>query len=260
MKDRICTIEGCDRVILCRGWCRPHYRRWSDYGDPEYVKPPAVVAPCSIDGCPSDSHAKGWCKSHYERWRRTGDPEWTKPIAQSSVCAVDGCNRPAKSRGWCQAHYFRWRRTGDPDPGRPLLLKGLPPEQCNIEGCDRDQNGLGLCELHARRYRKWGDPYYVEEKARRGVFSHWWSGDDVGYAGAHDRVRTRRGKVQQYACIDCGGQAKHWSYDHEDPDEKRGVEYGLLVAYSIKVEHYHPRCVPCHKRFDLDHIDAAAGF
>ena len=257
MSDRTCTIEGCDRPILCRGWCRRHYRRWSTYGDPEYVKPPAEVVPCSIEGCPGEAHARGWCKPHYERWRTKGDPAWEQPTTQSSTCAVDGCDREVKSRGWCQAHYFRWRRTGDPGTAE-LALKGQPKEPCNIEDCDHDQAALGLCDRHAQRYRKWGDPYYVEEKARRGRFNHFWSGDSVGYSGAHDRVRSARGRVQQYACVDCGDQAKHWSYDHADPDERHEMVSGSLVAYSVKPEHYHPRCVPCHKRFDLDRIDAAA--
>ena len=28
----------------------------------------------------------------------------------------------------------------------------------------------------------------------------------------------------------------------------------LGFAYSLKIEHYEPRCVPCHKRMDLDRI------
>lgn len=31
---RVCSIEGCGRPHEARGWCRPHYWRWSVYGDP----------------------------------------------------------------------------------------------------------------------------------------------------------------------------------------------------------------------------------
>lgn len=30
----ICSVEGCDRVVLARGWCTRHYTRWLRYGDP----------------------------------------------------------------------------------------------------------------------------------------------------------------------------------------------------------------------------------
>lgn len=30
---RICSVEGCDKRAVARGWCDPHYRRWKKYGD-----------------------------------------------------------------------------------------------------------------------------------------------------------------------------------------------------------------------------------
>lgn len=29
----MCSVDGCERVILARGWCRRHYYRWYKYGD-----------------------------------------------------------------------------------------------------------------------------------------------------------------------------------------------------------------------------------
>lgn len=33
-----CSIAGCDRPHLARGWCRKHYERWWTHGDPLTVK------------------------------------------------------------------------------------------------------------------------------------------------------------------------------------------------------------------------------
>lgn len=30
----VCSVEGCDRLAIARGWCGKHYQRWSHNGDP----------------------------------------------------------------------------------------------------------------------------------------------------------------------------------------------------------------------------------
>ena len=81
----------------------------------------------------------------------------------------------------------------------------------------------------------------------------------VTYGGAHARVKRAAGEADLYPCVDCGGPAQDWSYDHEDPDEiygwlprhpnSRGND--CYAPYSLKVEHYQPRCKRCHRRLDL---------
>ena len=34
---RLCSIVGCDKTYLARGWCAKHYTRWLNHGDPEFV-------------------------------------------------------------------------------------------------------------------------------------------------------------------------------------------------------------------------------
>lgn len=165
-----------------------------------------------------------------------------------SICSVDGCGGASLSRGWCQAHYFRWRRHGD--PGVPEIQVKGAFVACHIDGCESKRQSLGLCSMHLHRYRKWGDPYYSEDPARRGPANASWKNDDIGYGTAHERVRGQRGKASGYECCNCGGQAKHWAYDHDDPDERTSS----MGAYSVSPEHYLPMCVPCHKRFDLVRI------
>ena len=119
---------------------------------------------------------------------------------------------------------------------------------CSVEGCDRRHAARGYCMNHYRHVMKGGHPDYVGQIVRSGEQNGSWKGNDVGYTGAHERVRSARGKVQDHACIDCGGRARHWSYNHRDPNELRRSD-GL--PYSGDPAMYDPRCVPCHKRFDL---------
>ncbi len=264
MSERTCSIDQCPREVLARGWCRKHYRNWAATGDPHknltQVRQEKPRPTCSIDNCVRPAHARDMCKHHYERFRISGDPLLTRTqirmAASPTECAVDGCDRPIKSRGWCQAHYFRWYRYGDPGEAK-LNLKGQPKEPCHMDGCTEDVDSLGLCQRHYYRYCKWGDPFYYEGKARVGTFNRWWRGDDVGYYGAHDRVTRAWGApASAFPCVDCGKPALHWSYDHGDPDERIQTIGNAQCAYSTKVEHYQPRCVPCHKVYDLARLSA----
>lgn len=55
---------------------------------------------------------------------------------------------------------------------------------------------------------------------------------DAGYGPLHERVFKARGRASDQACVDCGGQARHWSQKHgttgQDPYD------------------YEPRCILCH--------------
>jgi hypothetical protein len=33
-----CTVEGCSKTVIARGWCPMHYRRWKKYGDTSRVE------------------------------------------------------------------------------------------------------------------------------------------------------------------------------------------------------------------------------
>ena len=67
-------------------------------------------------------------------------------------------------------------------------------------------------------------------------------------------MRRDQGPASTHTCVDCAAPAAQWSYDHADPDEMYTPEG---YAYSLKGDHYHPRCVPCHKAFDMGRADAA---
>ena len=99
--------------------------------------------------------------------------------------------------------------------------------------------------MHCKRVKRGGSTDYINDVSGSGHPQ--WKADDIGYSAAHMRVTAINGPASGRICVTCGLAAKHWSYDHSDPKEKQS-DYG---AYSADIRHYDPRCVPCHKAFDL---------
>ncbi len=64
----------------------------------------------------------------------------------------------------------------------------------------------------------------------------------------HQRIRYHRGRASTFDCVDCGRPARHWSYNHGCADEVLDEARGLVLCPHI--EHYSPRCVPCHIAYD----------
>lgn len=175
-------------------------------------------------------------------------------------CPVDGCPKVIYRGDYCYAHYMKNWRYGTPTPnhqeflidlsgkrfGKLVVLKyehGLWVSRCDCGQVVRARAG----ELNRDRDMK---SCGCMQRARQ---------DFVEYNGAHDRHRKDLGSAENFACVDgCGNKAKQWSYDHADPDEliSSGTQT-MGIAYSLKSEHYNPRCVRCHKNYDVDHINAA---
>lgn len=74
-------------------------------------------------------------------------------------------------------------------------------------------------------------------------------GDVITYKAWHKRIKADKGRARDLPCHDCGGSARQWSYQNDCPDEQ--IEEG--VAFCTHLEHYVPRCHPCHKTFDHQH-------
>jgi len=163
------------------------------------------------------------------------------------VCIVEGCQNGTRPGGltYCEMHYGRLRRNGH--------LELLPKRQrgiCAVDGCESPARNRGMCGMHAERVRRYGDPHALFYPVGSSASEHpQWVGDSIGYYGLHVRLRAALGPASAQRCVDCAGQAHHWSYDHCDPAERQARE----GAYSPDLSHYQPRCRSCHKVFDLAH-------
>lgn len=61
-----CTVGGCGRRVMARGWCNTHYYKLRD------------APPCSVDDCDRKVLARGLCPACYARWRTNGTTEWVR--------------------------------------------------------------------------------------------------------------------------------------------------------------------------------------
>lgn len=196
---------------------------------------------CTVDGCDNLLRARGYCATHWARWRKYGTTELpTQPTHDE--CTVDGCGSKPRSKHspYCEMHYYRIRRNGSTATVKPRV-KG----DCVVDGCDRAAERVdGYCRMHYLRLTRRGDLRFE----MRGAQHPKWTGEAATSGAAHGRIKATRGSARSWACTDCARPAAHWSYDHADPEERYDPDKGY---YSLEVDHYFPRCVRCHKSFDL---------
>jgi hypothetical protein len=79
-------------------------------------------------------------------------------------------------------------------------------------------------------------------------------GGQVGYGQVHANLRARLGPPDAHQCVGCGGQAHEWAYDGMDPEELVGPNGKRMCRYSVKSEHYEPRCRSCHRSLDARRV------
>ncbi len=114
---------------------------------------------------------------------------------------------------------------------------------CTFDGCPNPINSKGLCSTHYRQRELGQKLAPINHK-----FNPNGRADRVCYQRAHQRLRDDKGPAWQHACIECGDQAAHWSYDRKAEDEQQSV----FGPYTTRQEHYQPMCNSCHKKFDLN--------
>ena len=171
-----------------------------------------------------------------------------------NACRIESCDNPVKRQDLCYSHYMRGWRYGDPEfvPDRTRVnLTGQKFGSLTVVRRISGARWFCTCDCGRTHEALTGDLKRGTTQSCGDRTTHRRK-DVVGSSGAHMRVRNTRGPAKELNCVDCGEKAAHWSYDHNDPQEisdPRG-------PYSLDPEHYEPRCVPCHKRFDLDALAA----
>jgi hypothetical protein len=209
---------------------------------------------CSIDGCDRVSNygPDGYCRMHEARKERGAPlvPELLiAPKGQRTPCIIKGCKRPRQSKdGYCNGHARQLRETGTVTPSFQPRMK--QPEFCSFEGCTGKARSKGYCSAHIRQLRLNGKMVSI-----RMIF------DECTYGGAHHRCRAIWGRVQQYACVECGDPAEEWAYDGTDQSElhdtKHDWQLRSYLPYSRFPEFYMPMCKRCHKKSDMKRLRVA---
>jgi hypothetical protein len=93
-------------------------------------------ARCSIAECDKVVISRGWCPGHYRRWFLYGDPlgQAAKVVRDRGTCTVANCDDPVDRQGWCCRHFTRWKKYGDPTAGGPLRLRSKRlPHSASVE-------------------------------------------------------------------------------------------------------------------------------
>jgi hypothetical protein len=243
MGERTCTIDGCNRRPVARGFCKTHYNLW------HRATAPALTI-CSAEGCARKYYSRGWCETHYGRWQKTG--------TAGMPCPTDGCRDDREPRRrYCLRHIAEMK------PLRVLVQRGITRGRpCLVDGCSQLGRSRGWCNRHYHAWKKYGDP----TQARGPGFRHppgeghpTWIGDRACYHTVHQRIRKTRGKPTR--CNHCGiddGRAIQWALNWERQPVVRFWETtrrGKVerLPYSTDPEDYVPLCLVCHRRFDVEH-------
>jgi len=162
MAQRTCSIEGCERPHIARGWCATHYsrrRRGQDLTASVRIR---GRVGCEVDGCDRRHAENGLCGTHASRWRDGRD--LTAPVrvvAPGRGCSVDGCTRPHAALGLCRTHHERQLKGRDLTA--PMLSRGVPAylrvlARCHVtdDGCwiatsSLDKEGYGRVSIGGDR-------------------------------------------------------------------------------------------------------------
>lgn len=171
MADRICTVTGCGRKHVARGFCNRHYLRWQHHGSADSLlrergaEPPA----CTIGGCdrPGNVGGRGWCQMHYRRYQRHGSPFVSSRIVGDDVARFESYIVPgsipthATELGAC----WLWTGAVTKDGYGVMEVQDLPTASAHRWSYRHHIGALvdGLELDHLCRVRRCVNPYHLEQ-------------------------------------------------------------------------------------------------
>lgn len=88
---RTCSIPGCGRSVLARGWCNRHYCRWREHGDPLAGRP----------------RAGAWTRRELERLGELLDRGWDTARIAAALGRSEAAVKHARLRNGLRPAYRR---------------------------------------------------------------------------------------------------------------------------------------------------------
>lgn len=152
MPNSTCSIDGCEKDFLARGWCSTHYRRWRKTGSLETTR--FIKKSCSVAGCDKPGEKRTWCGTHYARWRKTGDVG-SGHISRAKAPVVDGSKPCGDCGEWLplDSYNMNSHKTG-------------PKSMCRT--CERVRN-MAWRESNPTYWQEWqkANPQLVRDVSNR---------------------------------------------------------------------------------------------
>lgn len=121
-----CSIIGCDRPVVARGYCRKHYYNWREHGDPLFKK---VENKCSE--CNRKHYAKGLCRECY--FKAKGTVGGGKNLGWKTC--TQGCEAPVYAKGLCRQCWNRLTHSGTLDAKKVADEPGEEWREINRPDC-----------------------------------------------------------------------------------------------------------------------------
>lgn len=110
---KVCKVDGCDKGVCSRGYCKSHYEKYLRWG--ESLTPPLKKEKiCIVPGCNNKHIAKGYCEKHYRQIKKHGKiMDEIYENNKNKKCKVKDCEEKHHCQGYCRKHYERLKRFGD---------------------------------------------------------------------------------------------------------------------------------------------------
>ena len=87
MEEILCGIESCNNTFYAKGFCKRHYDKNRNYGNP--LEPDRITKFCSVENCNNKHYAKSYCVKHYARWKKHGTTDQPKEFRPRGSGCLD---------------------------------------------------------------------------------------------------------------------------------------------------------------------------